>query len=73
VSTRLLAPGVGELSCLAYTAKALGLCINQDVMTRIGENPAKLYMIQVFAQYTAGAARVVDEEIVHVHVLDAIA
>lgn len=70
VSTRLLAPDTGELSCLAYTHDALGLCVNQDVFTRIGEDPSALYMIQVFAQYTAGAARVEDEKIVHVHVLD---
>lgn len=69
-STRLLAPSVGELSCLFYTKDALGLCINQDVFTRIGENPDKLYMIQVFAQYTAGAARVEDEKIVELHVAD---
>lgn len=67
VSTRLLAPDTGEISCLFYTQDALGLCINQDVFTRIGENPQKLYMIQVFAQYTAGAARVEDEKIVHAH------
>lgn len=72
VSTRLLAPSGGELSCLFYTAEALGLCINQDVFTRIGENPDKLYMIQVFAQYTAGAARVDDSQIVHLHVLDSL-
>jgi hypothetical protein len=71
-STRLLAPGVGELSCLFYTQEAIGLCINQDVFTRIGENPDKLYMIQVFAQYTAGAARVEDEKIVELHVLDSL-
>ncbi|MGD1830995.1 MAG: phage capsid protein [Spirochaetaceae bacterium] len=71
MSTRLLAPAAGELSCLAYTKQALGLAINQDVFTRIGENPDKAYMIQVFAQYTAGCVRVEDEQIVHVHVKDA--
>jgi hypothetical protein len=72
MSTRLLAPSAGEISCLFYTGKALGLTINQDVMTRIGENPDKAYMIQVFAQYTAGAVRVEDEHIVEGHFLDSI-
>ena len=72
VSNLLLAPDTGEISCLFYTQKALGLTINQDVFTRIGENPQKLYMIQVFAQYTAGSVRVVDEEIVHGHFLDSL-
>lgn len=73
ISTRLLAPDVGEISCLFYTQQALGLCINQDVFTRIGENPDKLYMIQVFAQYTAGATRVEDEHIVQLHIADSVA
>lgn len=72
MSTRLLAPAAGEVSCLFYTKKALGLAINQDVFTRIGENPDKAYMIQVFAQYTAGAVRVEDEHIVEGHFLDSL-
>jgi hypothetical protein len=72
MSTRLLAPAVGEISCLFYTAYALGLVINQDVFTRIGENPDKAYMMQVFAQYTAGATRVEDEHIVEGHFLDSL-
>ena len=72
VSTRLLAPEVGELSCLFYTSEALGLCVNQDVFTRIGEDPSHLYMIQVFAQYTAGATRVDDSKIVHGHFADSL-
>lgn len=72
MSNRLLAPDVGEISCLFYTKAALGLVINQDVFTRIGENPDKAYMIQVFAQYTAGAVRVEDEQIVHGRFLDSL-
>ena len=70
MSTLLLAPGVGEISCLFYTKQALGLVTNQDVFTRIGENPDLSYAIQVFAQYTAGAIRVEDEQIVHGRFLD---
>ena len=72
MSTRLLAPSVGEISCLFYTMKALGLVVNQDVFTRIGEDPGTSYMIQVFAQYTAGATRVEDEHIVEGHFLDSL-
>lgn len=72
MSTRLLAPAAGEISCLFYTQQALGLVINQDVFTRIGENPDKSYMIQVFAQYTAGATRIEDEHIVHGHFLNSL-
>jgi hypothetical protein len=72
MSNRLLSSGAGKLSCLAYTKQALGLAVNQDVFTRIGENPERSYMIQVFAQYTAGAVRIEDEHIVHVEVKDSI-
>lgn len=70
LSNRLLAPGAGELSCIAFTKQAIGLAVNQDVFTRITENPSYQYMIQVFAQWTAGAIRVEDEHLVHLHVLD---
>jgi len=72
MSTRLLSPATGQISCLAYTKEAIGLAINQDVFTRIGENPDKSYMIQIFAQYTAGAVRKNDEHIVHVKALDSV-
>ena len=72
MSNRLLAPDTGEISCLFYTHMALGLAINQDVFTRIGENPDKAYMIQVFAQYTAGATRVEDEHIIEGHFMDSL-
>jgi hypothetical protein len=73
MSNRLLIPSAGELSCLAFTKNAIGLAINADIFTRIGENPSYSYMIQIFSQFTAGAVRKVDEEIVHVHVLDSAA
>lgn len=71
MSNRLLHSTGTKTSCLAFTQKALGLALNQDVFTRIGENPAKSYMIQIFAQFTAGAVRVEDEHIVHLEVLEA--
>jgi hypothetical protein len=72
LSNRLLAPAVDELSCLFFTKRALGLAINQDVFMRIGENPAKSYMIQVFSQFTGGCVRVEDEHIVETHVADTV-
>ncbi|RLB97143.1 MAG: hypothetical protein DRH90_23790 [Deltaproteobacteria bacterium] len=70
LSNRLLIPAVGELSCLAFTSKALTLVVNQDIFVRIGENPSFSYMIQIFSQFTAGCSRTIDEEIVHLHVAD---
>jgi len=72
LSNRLLIPSAGELSCLFFTKRALGLAVNQDIFVRIGENPAKSYMIQVFSQFTGGATRIEDEHIVHLHVADTV-
>lgn len=72
VSTLLNAPGAGELDCFAMTKDAIGLAVNQDTFTRIGEDPAHNYMIQVYSQWTMGAVRVEDEHIVRAHVLDSV-
>lgn len=72
LSNRLLAPDVGEIGCLAFTKRAIGLAINQNTFTRIGEDPSKSYMMQVFSQFTGGAVRVEDEHIVHLRILDSL-
>jgi hypothetical protein len=72
LSNRLLSPAAGEISCLAFTKRALGLAVNQDIFVRIGENPDKSYMIQVFSQFTGGCVRVEDEHIVHLHIADSV-
>lgn len=72
VSNLLEAPAAGELYCLTYTARGLGLAVNQDTFTRIGENPSYSYMWQVFSQWTMGAVRVEDEHVQLIHVKDAL-
>lgn len=70
VSNRLLAPAADELDCFAFTRRGIGLAVNQDTFTRIGEDPGKQYMIQVFSQWTMGAVRVEDEHVVKLHLAD---
>ena len=59
-----------DLYCVSFTRRGIGLAVNQDTFTRIGENPEKQYMIQVFSQWTAGAFRTEDEHFVVLHVAD---
>jgi hypothetical protein len=73
MSTRLAAPQAGELSCLAFTQRAIGLQVNRDITARIAEDPSKSFAWRIYAYMTMGAVRVEDEHIVHVHVLDAMA
>lgn len=70
VSNLLESPGAGELYCLTFTSRAMGLAVNQDRFTRIGENPSFSYMWQVFSQWTMGAVRIQDELIQIWHVAD---
>jgi hypothetical protein len=72
VSNLLEAPDVGELYCLSYTRRGIGLAVNQDTFTRIGENPSLSYMWQVFSQWTMGAVRVEDEHVQLIHVADTV-
>lgn len=59
-----------DTKCFAFTRRGIGLAINQDTFTRIGEDPAHSYMIQVFSQWTMGAVRVEDAHVVGLHVAD---
>lgn len=70
VSNLLEAPVAGQLYCISYTRRGLGLAVNQDTFTRIGENPSFSYMWQVFSQWTMGATRVEDEHVQLLHVAD---
>lgn len=72
MSTRLLSPASGQISCLAFTRRALGLQVNRDISTRIAEDPSVSFAWRIYAYLTAGAVRVEDEHIVHVHLADTV-
>lgn len=67
VSNQLTVPSADELYCLFMTRDAIGLQVNMNMKVRVTENPAKSYNWNVFAQFSAGAVRVEDEEIVVGH------
>ena len=71
VSTRLLSPSAGQVDCLAYTQKALGMQLNRDISTRVAEDPGKSFMWRVYGFQTLGAVRVEDEHIVRLKLADA--
>ncbi len=72
VSTRLLIPGAGEISCLAMTMQAMGLQMNRDITTRVAEDPSISFAWRIYAYMTLGAVRVEDEHIVHWNLLDSL-
>lgn len=72
VSTRLLAPSAGEISCLAFSPRALGLHIAADITAKVGERTDMSFAWQFYCKFTAGCVRVEDEHIVHLHLKDAL-
>lgn len=70
VSTRLLNPIAGQVDCLAFTKKAIGLQINRDISTRVAEDPSTSFMWRVYGFQTLGAVRVEDEHIVRLKLKD---
>lgn len=72
MSTRLLVPAGGQLSCLAFTKRALGFHVPRDITVRVQEDPSVSFAWRLYAYATAGATRVEDEQIVHVKVKNAL-
>ena len=72
VSNRLDAPSVGEISCLAFTRKALGLHVAGDITTRVAERSDMSFAWQVYLMLQMAAVRVEDEHIVHAHLADTV-
>jgi hypothetical protein len=71
VSTRLNAPGAGEIDCFAMTKKAIGFQMNKDVWARIEQDPSISFAWRIYCASTFGAVRVEDEHVVRVHLAEA--
>lgn len=73
VSNRLLVPAAGQISCLAFTKRALGFQVNRDITAKVAEDPSLSFAWRIYAMMTMGAVRTEDEHIVHLKVKNAIA
>lgn len=72
VSNRLLVPVAGQISCLAFTKRALGFQVNRDITAKVAEDPSLSFAWRIYAAMTMGAVRIEDEQIVHLKVKNAI-
>ena len=70
VSNRLLVPAAGQLDCLFFTKRAIGLQVNADISSRVAEDPSVSFAWRVYTKFTMGAVRVEDEQIVNLRVLN---
>jgi hypothetical protein len=68
VSTLLTSPtGNGsDVDCFAMTRDAIGMLINQDIMTEVGKDPSISFAWRIYTNSIYGAIRVEDEQLVKV-------
>lgn len=64
VSTRLEAPQVQQRTCFALTKQALGMQINQDIMSEIAKDPSASFDWRIYTSWQGGSIRVEDQQIV---------
>jgi hypothetical protein len=57
--------------CLAYSRDAIGLAMNMDLRTKIGENPERRYVWQAHMEASLGAVRIQEEPIVSIQCVQA--
>lgn len=64
----LVTPETNILNCLAFTKRAIGLHVPQDVHAEVMKDPGQAYAWRPYVQITTGAVRVEDEHIVKLRV-----
>lgn len=72
VSTRLQNPVAGQIDCLCFTQQGIGLQVNRDITTKVGEDPSLSFAWRIYSMMTMGAVRVEDEHVVRMHLKDTV-
>lgn len=72
VSNRLNVPSAGELDCLFFTRRGIGLHMPQDISVKVAEDPSVSFAWRIYVYFVAGAVRVEDEHVVRGHFLDSL-
>lgn len=70
VSTRLQAPVAGQISCLAFSPRGIGMHVAADITAKVGERTDMSFAWQFYCKFSCGAVRVEDEHIVQLHLKD---
>jgi hypothetical protein len=63
-TNRLLKPQAGQIKIPAFTRKAMGLLVIEDLFARVAEDPSLSFATRAYVKINAGAVRVQDEQIV---------
>ena len=70
MSNRLNIPAGGQLDCLSWTPRGIGLHVAKDIAARIAEDPSNSFAWRIYCNLVMGAVRVEDEHVVRIHVAD---
>jgi len=65
-------PGAGEIYCLAFTRKALGLHVAKDITAQVAQRPDMSFAWQLYCELHMDAVRTEDEHVVRIHLKDAL-
>jgi len=70
IRTELLPVGgaADRRRCIAYTDKAIGLCLPIDKFSRIGEDPSRSFMTRIYLETLVGAVRIEDAGVVSIEI-----
>lgn len=64
--------GAGTKDCFAMTRKAIGLHFSQDIWAKCDQDPSISYAWRPYIEFTAGAVRVEDEQLVWAKLKDTV-
>lgn len=64
ISNRLVIPAANQIDVLAFTPYAMGLQVNSDIKTNVGQDASNSFLYAIYMQFTMGAVRVEDEHMV---------
>lgn len=56
--------------CFAFTRKAIGLLVSEDIWARVAEDPSISFATRIYTQMSIGAVRIEGSQIIRVHVLE---
>jgi len=71
LSNRLANPATGQINCLAFTTKAIGLHVAADISARVAERSDMSFAWQLYCAMSIGAVRIEDKKVVKLHLKDA--
>jgi hypothetical protein len=64
-------PGAGQIYCLAFTRKGIGLHIAKDIWAQVAQRADLSFSWQLYTAMSMGAVRVEDEHVIRIFLKDA--